>query len=81
MTFSIYLDATLSKRLNRAAAESGKPRNALIRQALQEWLNQSHSRQWPQSVLTFKGIRSAPRFESARKGLKPPREPFDQRPG
>ena len=76
MTFSIYLDDKLTKRLNRVAAESGKPRNALIREALEEWLARSRAKKWPEAVLTFKGVRSAPRFEESRKTLKPPRDPF-----
>jgi len=77
MTFSIYLDDKLAKRLNRAAIESGKARNALIREALEEWFARSRSAQWPEAVLAFKGVRSAPRFERTRQRLKPPREPFD----
>jgi hypothetical protein len=81
MTFSIYLDDKLTKRLNRAASESGKARNALIRQALEEWLARSRAERWPEAVLAFKGVRGAPRFEKSRKGLKPPRAPFDTLPG
>ncbi len=76
MTFSIYLDDKLTKRLNRVAAESGKARNALIREALEEWLARSRAKKWPEAVLAFKGVRCAPRFEEARKTLKPPRDPF-----
>jgi predicted transcriptional regulator len=76
MTFSVYLDDKLTKRLNRVATESGKPRNALIREALEEWLAKSRAKKWPAAVLEFKGVRGAPRFETARKTLKPPRDPF-----
>jgi hypothetical protein len=78
MTFSIYLDDKLTKRLNRIAAESGKARNALIREALEEWLARSHAKKWPETVLVFKGVRGAPRFEETRKKLKPPRDPFSK---
>ena len=77
MTFSVYLDDKLAKRLNRIAIESGKTRNALIRKAVEELLVKSRSERWPDAVLRFKGIRGAPRFEKTRKELKPPREPFD----
>ena len=76
MTFSIYLDEKLSKRLNRVVSESGKARNALIREALEEWLAKSQPKRWPEVVLAFKGVRGAPSFENTRKTLKPPREPF-----
>ena len=77
MTFSIYLDEKLTKRLNRAALESGKARNALIRQALEEWLAGRRPERWPEAVLAFQGVRGAPRFEKTRSRLKRPREPFD----
>jgi predicted transcriptional regulator len=76
MTFSVYLDDKLTKRLNRVASESGKARNALIREALEEWLARSRPERWPEAVLAFKGVRDAPSFEQTRKTLKPPREPF-----
>lgn len=76
MTFSIYLDDKLTKRLNRVAIDSGKARNALIREAVEEWLARSQPERWPEAVLAFKGVRGAPRFEKARKTLKPPRDPF-----
>ena len=78
MTFSIYLDDKLAERLNRVAIESGKARNALIREALEEWLARSRAKKWPEVVLAFKGVRGAPRFEEARKTLKPPRDPFSK---
>ena len=76
MTFSIYLDDKLTKQLNRVAAELGKARNALIREALEEWLARSRAKKWPEVVLAFKGVQGAPRFEKDRKTLKPPRDPF-----
>ena len=76
MTFSIYLDEKLTASLNRIAKESGRPRNALIRQALAEWLAQRQPAHWPTEVLAFKGVAGAPQFEQSRKALKPPRKPF-----
>lgn len=79
MTYRIYLNDKLTKRLNRAVIESGKARDALIRQALEEWLAGSQSERWPEAVLAFKGVRGAPRFETMRERLRSPREPFDTR--
>jgi predicted transcriptional regulator len=78
MTFSIYLDDKLTERLNRVATESGKARNALIREALEEWLARSRAKKWPEAVMAFKGVGGAQRFEDARKTLKPPRDPFSE---
>ena len=78
MTFSVYLDEKLAARLKRTAKESGKSRNALIREALAEWLSRGQSDEWPQSIREFRGIRGAPRFEAYRKELRRPRDPFDE---
>lgn len=78
MTFSIYLDQELVDQFNRIASESGKTRNALIREALKEWVDRRKRSQWPAEVLNFKGVKGAARFEEDRKLLKPPREPFDE---
>ncbi len=76
MTFSIYLDQNLGAKLTDAAKRSGQTRNSLIRRALSEWLGQHRAAKWPEAMLAFKGIHDAPRFETHRKKLKPPREPF-----
>jgi predicted transcriptional regulator len=76
MTFSIYLDDKLAARLKRTAEQSRKSRNAIIREALAEWLSRSQPNQWPKAVREFRGVRNAPRFEAYRKELRPPREPF-----
>lgn len=77
MTFSIYLDDALTDSLNRLAKERGKSRNALIKEALRDWLTQRQPAGWPSQVIAFQGVRGAPRFEQSRKTLKPPRDPFD----
>ena len=77
MTFSIYLDTKLAARLTRTAKESGKSRNAVIREALAEWLSRKQTDQWPKAIREFRGIRNAPRFEANRKELRAPRDPFD----
>jgi hypothetical protein len=77
MTFSIHLDESLGVRLNRTAKESGKARNALIREAVREWLDRRRPREWPTEVMDFRGIPGIVRFEHGRKGLKPPRDPFN----
>lgn len=81
MTFSVYLDDKLAKHLNRVAVESGKARNALIREALEDWLAKNRIKKWPEAVLSFKGVRGAPRFEESRKALKRPRDPFSRAAG
>ena len=77
MNFSVHLSDDLIERLNRTARESGKKRNALIREAVAEWLERRRPGRWPAEVTNFRGLRSLKRFEENRKQLKPPRSPFD----
>jgi metal-responsive CopG/Arc/MetJ family transcriptional regulator len=79
MNFSVHLSDELVERLNQTARESGKTRNALIREAVAEWLGR-RSAKWPVEVTNFHGIRRIKRFEENRKNLKPPRSPFDAFP-
>jgi len=77
MTLSIHLEDALAERLNRTAEESGKARNALIREAIREWLDRRRPRQRPPGIVDFRGIPEIARFERGRKGLKAPRDPFN----
>ncbi len=77
MTFSIHLNDQLVDELNLAAKETGKARNALIGEAVKEWLGRHRRRTWPAVVMNFRGVRRSIRFEDSRKELTPPREPFD----
>lgn len=77
MNFSVHLNDKLVERLNRTARETGKARNALIREAVAEWLGRREPNQWPTQVVNFRGVRRLKRFEESRRELKPPRSPFD----
>jgi len=72
MNFNIYLDDETGQQLNRVAKQAGESRNALVRQAVSEWLNRHGKSQWPDEVLAFKGVADLPRFEASRGRLKPP---------
>ncbi|WP_194266256.1 CopG family transcriptional regulator [Dechloromonas sp. H13] len=72
MNFNIYLDDETGQQLAVAAKESGENRNALIRQAVAEWLARHGKPQWPETVLNFQGIADMPAFESSRDQLPPP---------
>ena len=80
MNFSVHLNDELIERLNRTARESGRTRNALIREAVGEWLDRRRPTQWPASIMNFRGVRGMKRFEDGRKALKPPRDPFNALP-
>jgi len=72
MNFNIYLDDLTGQQLNHATEQAGESRNALIRQAVREWLNRHGKTEWPDEVLAFKGMADMPLFEASRDKLKPP---------
>lgn len=72
MNFNIYLDDETGEQLNKVAAQAGETRNALVRQAVSEWLKRHGEPQWPAELLAFEGIADAPQFEAGRGRLKPP---------
>jgi predicted transcriptional regulator len=74
MNFNIYLDDETGKQLNQAAKKSHESRNAIVREAVSEWLSRKGKPQWPDEVLAFKGMADIPLFEASRDKLKPPAE-------
>ena len=72
VNFNIYLDDETGQLLNKVAKKSGKSRNALVRQAVREWLKRQGKSQWPEEVLAFKGMADMPLFEASRDRLRPP---------
>lgn len=72
MNFNIYIDDETGKKLNLAAKKSPESRNAIVRQAVSEWLSRHGKPQWPDEVLAFKGMADIPLFEASRDKLKPP---------
>jgi hypothetical protein len=69
VNINIYLENSLGKKITASAASLGKPRNALIREALKEWLNSHTASQWPRSVMQFRGVEDFSAFESYRNEL------------
>ena len=51
MNFSVHLNDELVERLDQTAKESGKARNALIREAVAEWLGRRQAGNWPAEIL------------------------------
>jgi len=72
MHFNVYIDDETGQRLKRAAEQSGETRNALIRKAVNAWLQGQAPCQWPDSVLKFEGMPDMLPFESSRDPLKVP---------
>lgn len=74
MHFNVYIDDQIGIELNKVTKKSGKKRNAIIREALAEWLQHHVKKEWPTEILTFTGIKDTIEFESYRKLLDVPKE-------
>lgn len=72
MNFNIYLDDETGQQLNKVAKKAGESRNALVRQAVSEWLKRHGKPLWPDEVLAFAGMADMPPFEASRDLLKSP---------
>jgi hypothetical protein len=68
VNFNLYLDLEAADKLAKLAKRTNKPRNALIRQAIEAWIESETSR-WPNEVLQYKGELSVAPFESCRNEL------------
>ena len=77
MNFSVHLNDELVEQLNQTARESGKTRNALIREAVGEWLYRRRSGKWSAEVMNFRGIPEIKRFERAASNCKTAALAFD----
>ena len=77
MHFNIYLDNDTAEKLKTATEKSHESRNAIIRQAINQWLDQTQNKTWPKNIIDFTGLDEMPTFESHRKELsKPNEDPF-----
>lgn len=79
MNINIYIENNLGEQLREFAKTLHKTRNAIIREAIQEWLQHHKTHEWPPCIQNFKGIsgQKTPRFESYRDELTEPKDdPF-----
>lgn len=75
VNFSIYLDPETGARLAKAAKRSGRTRNSVIGEAIQQWLERTGPTEWPRELLDAEPEDFEP-FEALRpKGAQKPRFP------
>jgi hypothetical protein len=70
MNFSIHIDDQTAKRLEQEAARRRRPRNALIAEAVKQWLERIQPTHWPADLLQFKGAPKLAPFEAHRSKKK-----------
>lgn len=75
MNFNVYLDNPLGEALKRLAKRKKVPRNALIRQAVEDLVSrESGSETWSARVLEWQGDPQFEPFEAQRAKLRAPAE-------
>jgi predicted transcriptional regulator len=72
MNFNVYLDDKLGEALKRLARRRKLPRNALIRQAVEDLMSRENdSASWSPRVLAWEGDPAFEPFEERRVELRP----------
>lgn len=74
MNFNVYIDDSVGKKVMQVAKTSKMSRNAIVRQALEEWLEGHFPRQWPETIMKFSGVAKIPPFEKYRNELSKPKD-------
>lgn len=70
MHFNLYLDDATAEKLKQATENSTDSRNAIIRKAINQWLDKTQKHAWPKEILDFTGTNDIAPFESHRVELK-----------
>ena len=70
MNFSIYIDDATADRLKREAARRKRTRNAVVAEAVKQWLERAQGSQWPRELLEFRGEPKLVPFEEFRSKKK-----------
>ena len=74
MNLTVYIDAACGKDLAKYSKLEKKSRNAIVREAIHDWLKRRESAsQWPETVTAFQGVPDMEPFEKHRKALLPPK--------
>lgn len=74
MNINVYIEDSLGKKITANAKALGKTRNAVIREALKEWLQHHKANKWSRAIQNFNGLKGFPEFESYRQELDMPED-------
>ena len=70
MNFNIYLREEMGIKITKAAKKLHRSRNSIINEAVEEWLVNHSSSQWPKGFFDFNPMTGVPDFKAFRKDLK-----------
>lgn len=75
MNLSVYLPPKLASQLSLIAKQQQTSKNAIVKEALEEWLTHHYLRaSWPPQFFDFQAVENAPDFSVYRNELAPPKE-------
>ena len=77
MHFNLWFNDKLVQGIERIMASTGKKRNTVVKDAVEQYLKKWNEESWPEEIQNFTGIKDfkdEDRFENFRKGLKEPKE-------
>ncbi|MGH9548333.1 MAG: hypothetical protein ACRD3W_03120 [Terriglobales bacterium] len=74
MSFHVYIEPELQQKLELFCQRTGRKRNAVMREALRNFLEQSTQITWPEAVFSFKPYPELDSFESMRSDFPPERK-------
>ncbi len=75
MNLSVYLPQKLASELSHIAEQQNTTRNAIVKEALEEWImNHNPRSSWPVNFFKFEPVKEAGDFSIYRKDLSDPKE-------
>jgi len=66
MNFNVYLNKDLGAKVKELTKRLHRSRNSIISEALEEWLENHDSSEWPKDFFDFKAIKEVPNFKQLR---------------
>jgi hypothetical protein len=73
MNLTVYIDDASTRELGKYAKIEKRTRNALVREAIYEWLKKRGAAgKWPESVMAYEGDPAIEPFETYRSSLIDP---------
>lgn len=78
MNFNVYLKKEIGQKITKKAKALHRSRNAIINEALEEWLQTHTQSSWPSNFFDFDAVKDVPDFQQLRRDLlSPPEDPLE----
>lgn len=74
MNFTVYIEDFMAEKVIAVAKIQGKTRNAIVREALEEWYERHAISHWEPGFFDFEPISDLPDFSNYRLEFKPLKE-------